>query len=161
MDKFWKLLPYAASAVAIAIAIFFYTENRRQNAMLVDLLQRSQAGGKEGTPKIQDPYMAGPVKNRILKGYSDLKACYRDYLAGNPEKKAGIIRVDWQIETSGRPSHPEVITSEFANRSFEQCLTDKIATWTFPEPPVKKYVEHTFTFGKAAKEKNAPTLKKL
>jgi len=130
-------------AAAFALAGFFYFEARRQNMQLAELLARKP--GKDGKPAV-DPYIAGPVKNRILKGYGDLNACYRTYLASSPARKSGVLRIDWQIATSGRSVSPEVVVSDFANPPFEKCVTEKIGSWHFPEPGTQKYVEHTFRF---------------
>lgn len=128
---------------AVALTGFFFLEARRQNAQLAELLAR--APGKDGKPAV-DPYIAGPVKNRVLKGYGELNACYRAYLETKPAKKSGKLRIDWQITTSGRSVSPEVILSDFGNSAFEKCITDKIANWSFPEPSAQKYIEHTFRF---------------
>ncbi|GAB4435079.1 MAG: hypothetical protein OHK0011_18270 [Turneriella sp.] len=152
MQKPQKILPYAASALALAAASWLYVENRRQNSQLVELLSRQVGDGK----KTSDPYLAGPVKNRILKGYGEIKACYKAYLATNPAQKSGKLRVDWQITTSGRPVSPEVVLSDFGNSEFEKCVTGKIAEWRFPEPNAQKYVEHTFRFDEKSEKAKAP-----
>ncbi|AFM12206.1 AgmX/PglI C-terminal domain-containing protein [Turneriella parva] len=146
-------LLYAAAALAVAVAAFLFFENRRQNAQIVELLQRAQTSGT-ADKKQADPYLAGPVKNRVLKGYPEVQACYKTYLAANPAKQTGKLRVDWQISTSGRTIAPEIVLSDFAAQQFESCVVTKIAEWRFPEPPVTKYVEHTFRFeDKAKREK--------
>ncbi|GAB4443055.1 MAG: hypothetical protein OHK0011_25390 [Turneriella sp.] len=152
MHKLQKLLPYALSALAFAVAGLLYVENRRLNSQLVELMSRQARDGK----KTSDPYLAGPVKNRILKGYGEIKACYKAYLASNPAQKSGKLRVDWQIATSGRPVSPEVVLSDFGNSMFEKCVTAKIAEWRFPEPNVQKYVEHTFRFDEKGEKGKAP-----
>jgi len=128
---------------AFASAGFFYSETRRQNMQLAELMAR--APGKDGKPQV-DPYIAGPVKNRILKGYGELNACYRAHLATNSAKKSGVLRVDWQVATSGHSVSPEVVVSDFVNPIFEKCVIEKIGSWRFPEPSTQKYVEHTFRF---------------
>ena len=138
------MLPYAIAALAVALAAYFFYETRRQNAQLAELIAQTGRAGDKTKP--QDPYLAGPVKNRILKGYPEIHTCYKSYLETKPAKDSGKLRVDWQITTSGRALKPEVVVSDFGDAAFEKCITEKIAAWTFPEPAVQKYVEHTFRF---------------
>jgi len=150
-------LPYAVGLLAILVAVYLFFEMRRQNAQIAELLSRGNSAEQR---KHQDPYLAGPVKNRILKGYPEIQACYKAFLESKPSKKSGKLRIDWQITTSGRAVSPEVVASEFGNATFEKCVTEKIAQWRFPEPSVQKYVEHTFRFdakGDAAKAPPSPT----
>lgn len=140
------------AAAAIALAAFFFYETKRQNAAIAELLARTSS--KDAKVPI-DPYIAGPVKNRVLKGYGDLNTCYKAYLSQKPDKKSGKMRVDWQITTSGRSLTPEVVTSDFSNPEFEKCITGKIAQWRFPEPSTQKYVEHTFRFDEKAGSKSS------
>lgn len=74
-----------------------------------------------------DPYIAGLVKNRILKGYPELHSCYKAFLETKPAQKSGKLRIDWQIATSGRVISPEVVTTDLGNKPFETCVTRKIA----------------------------------
>ncbi|MCS6971552.1 MAG: AgmX/PglI C-terminal domain-containing protein [Turneriella sp.] len=145
------ILPYAVAFLAIAVAAYLFFETRRQNAQIMELLSRSNPSDSR---KAQDQYLSKVVKNRILKGYPELQACYSEFLATKPTNPKGKIRVDWQITTSGKVERPEVIASDFHNQVLEKCILDKIAGWTFPEPIMKKYVEHTFVFGD--KDKEAP-----
>lgn len=142
---FKATLTYAIAVLVILSAAFLFIENRQQKAQLIDLLQRAQTGSA-GDKKQVDPYLASPVKNRILKGYPELQACYKAFLETKPAQKSGKVRIDWQITTSGRVISPEVVTTELGNKPFETCVTRKITDWHFPEPPVQKYVEHTFRF---------------
>lgn len=142
------------------VAAYLFFETRRQNAQIAELLARGSSADQR---KQQDPYLAGPVKNRILKGYPEIQGCYKAFLESKPTQKSGRLRIDWQITTSGRAVSPEVITSDFGNGAFEKCVTEKIGQWRFPEPSVQKYVEHTFRFdekGDASKSAQQPILKK-
>jgi len=128
---------------SLVVGYLIYQNRSLQNQ--IHVLSERSAPTKDGRPAV-DPFIAGPVKNRILKGYGELSHCYKEYLATNPVKKSGNVRIDWQITTSGKPVSPEVVITDFANKPFEACITQKIAAWSFPEPVVKKYVEHTFKF---------------
>lgn len=140
-----NIILYAAGGLALVIIIIL-------SVMLVSLYRtnkalQSQAGqvpGRDG--RVTDPYLAGPVKNRIIKGYGEIKKCYQDYLAKNPKTREGRVKADWHIDTGGEVERPEIVSSQFQDSAFERCITASISKWRFPEPPVKKYVDHDFTF---------------
>lgn len=141
-----EALPYGLAVLALALAGYFFYETKKQNAVMARLItERPAADGK----KQVDPYLAGPVKNRILKRYPEIQSCYKAYTGA---RKSGDLRIDWQIDTSGRALNPEVVLSQFGDKAFEQCVTGAISKWRFPEPMTTKYVEHTFHF-KDASEK--------
>ena len=133
-----------STTALIIMAFLFYNQQqiRKENLMLKEML--SQRGGEKG--KETDPYISGPVKNRIIKGSAELKACYKEYLAKNPAVREGEIKIDWQIDTDGSVESPEVVFSRFSDASLGKCITEKISKWRFPGPPVKKYVNHLFRF---------------
>ena len=133
-----------SAAALIIIAFLFYNQHtlRQENLMMRELL--SQKGGDKN--KETDPYISGPVKNRIIKGSGELKACYKEYLAKNKGEKKGEIKIDWQIDTDGCVIDPEVVFSQFPDASLGKCITEKISKWKFPEPAVKKYLSHLFRF---------------
>ena len=128
----------------IIIGFLFYNQYviRKENLALREML--SSQGSND--PKKNDPYIANPVKNQIIKGSKELKTCYKAYLAKNPKIREGSIKIDWQIDTDGDVVNPEVIFSQLADKTFEKCLIENIKQWKFPEPIVKKYVSHLFRF---------------
>lgn len=123
-------------------------ENRDLRSQLVQS-RNTPAAAKGG--KQVDPYIAGPVKNRIVKGRQDLKACYNLYLETTPAIREGKIKLDWQIDKNGRPSKPEVVFSQFSSQVLGDCLSQKISEWRFPEPIIKTYVSHLFRFNDVKK----------
>lgn len=60
------VIPYGLALLACLAAAYLFFESRRQNAQIAELLTRGSGADQR---KQQDPYLAGPVKNRILKGY--------------------------------------------------------------------------------------------
>lgn len=106
----------------------------------------AQTGKHERPGRGGDAYLSGPVKNRIMKGNSEMHVCYLDYLKTSPQLKDGSVTLDWQIDTNGDALKPEVVRSDLNNSAFENCLAAKIARWQFPPTPVVKYVEHRFNF---------------
>ncbi len=133
-------------AVLIVTAFLGFSQYqlRQENNMLRESISRlGMSGGKE---KKTDPYIAGPVKNRIVKGSAELKACYKAYLTQNPKKRDGKIKLDWQIDTDGDVIKPEVVFSQFSSDTLGECIIEKINNWEFPNPLVDKYVSHLFQF---------------
>jgi len=144
-------IPVLILAVLIG-GVLLYQQNQNLNTQLITMqarmsamMQQSRSGG-DGK-KQEDPYIAGAVKNTILKHYSDVGAIYKHYLAGKPQKKDGKIKVDWQITVDGRVLEAGLIFSELdAGSSMEKELLRDIASWHFPPPPsgMNRYVAHTF-----------------
>ena len=142
----WKLFAIAGVAV-VFISFLVYRDFQREEQMRMLLSNQGMMGGKDGRPG-RDPYIQNEVKNRIIKGYADLQICYKDHLKADPKVTDGDLKMDWQIDTDGEVISPEVIFSPFQNEKLHQCMKDQIKKWKFPEPPVKKYVTHTFKFEK-------------
>ncbi|EQA35499.1 hypothetical protein LEP1GSC047_1788 [Leptospira inadai serovar Lyme str. 10] len=95
-----------------------------------------------------DPYVKNEVKNTILKNAGKIQACYNEYLGTKPKTTTGITQIDWRIDIYGNVLIPEIVRSNFTEEKFRRCLTDKISLWTFPPPPIEKYVSHKFSFAK-------------
>ncbi|MCS6984713.1 MAG: AgmX/PglI C-terminal domain-containing protein [Leptospiraceae bacterium] len=134
------LLALVLSVLSLFLIVFVLWELRGQREIFMHIAE-SKPGTREG-----DPYVRSAVKNRILKGYSDLHNCYQSYLAHKPAIGSGRVKIDWEIDTSGKVSSPEIVWSEIPDETFQNCLLEKIKDWEFSEPPIKKYVEHVFHF---------------
>ena len=144
---------FATGGVFLLVVTFFvYRDYQREEKLRLVMAQQSLAGGQKDRAA-KDPYLQNEVKNTIIKGYKDLQGCYKDFLATNPEVTDGDIKMDWQIETDGDVDSPAVVTSPFREEKFHKCMADKITAWRFPEPPVKKYVSHTFKFSRQDEKK--------
>jgi len=141
------------------IAMMFLRLNRMEERYLQIIADSQQAGSGKGGYQ-SDPYLRGQVKNTVTKHYNDILSCYSDFLERNKTrsgaafKKEGAVTIDWEIETDGSVLSPGVVRSDLTDAEFHACLTKKIASWQFPEPPynMKKYVEHTFKFQDAQKK---------
>ncbi|AFM11676.1 AgmX/PglI C-terminal domain-containing protein [Turneriella parva] len=137
-------LSVALASLALASTVmagYLMFELRAMSGALAAQTGRHERGGRGN-----DAYLAGPVKNRIQKGYGELHTCYLEYLKTNPQLKDGSVTLDWQIDTNGDTLKPEVVRSDIKNAPFENCLAAKIARWQFAPTPVVKYVEHRFNF---------------
>ncbi|MDQ6966462.1 MAG: AgmX/PglI C-terminal domain-containing protein [Mariprofundaceae bacterium] len=120
--------------------------------------QRSVPHSSNGKRQ-EDPYIAGPVKNTILKHYGDVAKLYARYLKSDPKKIDGIVKVDWRIDREGHVISPGVIYSELDGGSImEQGIVDLIAAWNFPPPMtgMPAYVAHSFNL-----RKNPPSPEEL
>ena len=151
-------LPKAALAVAIAAlaagSALLYRQNRHleeqlaaMQSRLETLAQQPAAPGRGG--RWEDPYIAGAVKNTILKHYAAIGAIYKRYLAGHPKKAEGRVKMDWRIAPDGHVIEPGIVFSELDPGSrMERALVREVAGWRFPPPPggMEKYVAHTFRF---------------
>lgn len=135
-------------AVIIALAAGLIYSQYRQT-QLISRMEESRRGHEKGR---DDPYDRA-VKNQILKAYPAIKKLYQAYTAKNPALKDGNIVVDWSIDTDGDPERVEVVSSDFHDRDLEGGITREIGKITFPEPPVKRYITHTFRFKDVAGQK--------
>jgi hypothetical protein len=95
--------------------------------------------------RYEDPYIREAVKNRILKGYSEIRECYKSYLSKNPDNKSGSVKMDWEINVEGEVENVGVVKNSLG-KEIEKCLVKTISKWRFPKPIVRKYVSHTFNF---------------
>lgn len=111
-------------------------------------LSREKSSSKKGEKGEEDPYIAGQVKNTIVKKFSEIQKCYNAFLETKPKVKDGLVTIDWQISVAGEVMNPEMVNTQFNNKDFESCITKTIAKWTFPPPPFKeaKYIAHKFRF---------------
>lgn len=136
----------------LSLLVFLVWQNielRRQNSMMLNQVTRPEGRGAQQS----DPYISGPVKNRILKGSGELKKCFQAHTAANPEVRQGNMVIDWQVDTDGDVISPEIVTSPFKSEVFHRCMVERIASWKFPPPTVRKYVSHTFKFTDAKSKK--------
>ncbi|MBU2511266.1 AgmX/PglI C-terminal domain-containing protein [bacterium] len=151
MNKFNYIILVMALVILGMMAVGWYQlseENQLLRQRIARIGQKTDHG-KEG-----DPYIAGPVKNRIIKGSVDLKACYKAFLTRNPEIREGNIKLDWQIDRDGRPQNPEVVFSQFSDPFLGECMIGKIRQWQFPPPLARSYVAHLFQFNDALNKKD-------
>lgn len=146
--------PYALTAIiGIAILAFLLYRDFRREELMDRMLQQQMMNSGRGTGKGEgDHYLQNEVKNTILKGYRELQSCYKDYLKSSPKITDGEIKIDWQVKENGSVENTQIIISQFADEAFKKCMTDNISKWEFPEPPIKKYVVHTFKFSDEKKD---------
>ncbi|MCZ8240152.1 MAG: AgmX/PglI C-terminal domain-containing protein [Leptospiraceae bacterium] len=102
-------------------------------------------------PKLDEkgfsPYHNKEVKNTITKNTSKISNCYNEYLKSKPSIEMGRVHLDWQIESNGKPTSVELVSSSFASDSLHECIQKEISSWEFPPPPRigrNTYADYTF-----------------
>lgn len=149
IKKHYPVIVLAVAVVALGAALAVTQHRLSQVAGLVEDSRRVGEKGRD------DPYDRA-VKNQILKIYPSIKKLYQAYTAKNPAVREGNIVVDWSVDTDGEPERVEVVTSDFGDRDLESGIVKAVQGITFPEPPVKRYVTHTFRFKDAEKDGKKP-----
>jgi len=117
----------AIVAVAL-VAVTFYFQSSMKNIdnKMNMLLSRSMSQPSTGQGGRQrDPYLESAVHNTILKRAVDIQKAYNVYLARHPKISDGNIKLDWQIGQDGRTISPEVVTSDFHDKKFDDAAKSR------------------------------------
>jgi len=145
MKNIWPLI----LILALGLLGFQYQQNQAQEARFEKQLAKlSYRDQKSGGKAKDDPYLAGPVKNTIIKSAKDLQGCYLTLLKTKPTVTAGKLKLDWQINPEGGVFSAGVVSNELGDVKFGDCVVGKIKNLQFPIPPsgISKYVEHSLYF---------------
>ncbi|XGC81537.1 AgmX/PglI C-terminal domain-containing protein [Bdellovibrio bacteriovorus] len=77
------------------------------------------------------------IRRVIRAKKHELQSCYERAL--NTLQKGtsleGKIVLSWEIVAQGQARNVKVKSSTLGNRQVENCIRDRLASWTFPEPP--------------------------
>lgn len=77
------------------------------------------------------------IRRVIRAKLHEVKSCYERAL--NVQEKGrkleGKIVLGWEIVEKGQARNVKVKSSTLGNRQVENCIRDRLASWTFPEPP--------------------------
>lgn len=114
-------------------------------------LERRLADKRGGSDA--DPYEKNEVKNTILKNAADpIQACYKEWVAKNPQFTFGRISIDWTIDPNGEPQNVEIVASELPE--IDSCVIETVTNLKFPPPPAgeSRYVHHKFLFKQEGKK---------
>ncbi|MFS4459659.1 AgmX/PglI C-terminal domain-containing protein [Bdellovibrio sp. HCB2-146] len=67
----------------------------------------------------------------------ELQSCYERALntLEKGRKLEGKIVLSWEIIERGQARNVKIKSSTLGNRQVENCIRDRLASWTFPEPP--------------------------
>lgn len=77
------------------------------------------------------------IRRVIRAKLHEIKSCYERAL--NVQEKGrrleGKIVLGWEIIEKGQSRNVKVKSSTLGNAQVENCIRDRLASWTFPEPP--------------------------
>ena len=77
------------------------------------------------------------IRRVIRARLHEVKSCY-DRALNTQEKGSkleGKIVLSWDIVDKGQARNVKVKSSNLGNAQLENCIRDRLASWTFPEPP--------------------------
>ena len=148
MNKVLMSIMWAIILFLVGMNVYFIAElksvkeetKRFLTYMVSNVRNKNAKGGR-----YEDPYVKEAVKNRILKGYSDVRKCYKGYLNNNPNVRSGAVKVDWEINIDGMVENVGIV-SNLLGKEIEPCLVKAIKNWKFPKPIMRKHIAHTFDF---------------
>lgn len=92
----------------------------------------SQKGSGEARPKMGS-LDKEQIQAVIQEHRKDIAQCYESALANSPTL-AGKITVKFTISLEGKVQAVSVAESTMKAPAVEQCVTEQVATWTFPKP---------------------------
>lgn len=77
------------------------------------------------------------VRRVIRAKLNEVKSCYERVLNTLPKgnRLEGKVVIAWQIVERGAAKNVRVKSSTLSNSTVENCIRDRLASWTFPEPP--------------------------
>lgn len=140
---------FLVTTVILSLVYFFFLRDRDKS---VNGKALNDSVDKQGL----SAYHKREVNYTIKKHSRKIQDCYNEFLDSKPKITEGKIHFDWQIQPEGNVETPEVITSDFQSKEFENCIQAEISSWKFPPPPTSNrntYAEFTFAF---RKQENLP-----
>jgi predicted component of type VI protein secretion system len=99
--------------------------------------------GQKGSVQInvggQDADFAGgmdkeAIRRVIREHIREIKNCYDRELQRSPDLFGKLV-LEWDIEEEGRVSRVAVKSNALGNESVANCITSRLRTWKFPDPP--------------------------
>ncbi len=86
-----------------------------------------------GKPKVVGSLDREIIRRVVRRHRNEIRHCYEKQLQKNP-KLAGTVKVKFVIAGTGSVMSATISSSDLNNSAVEQCMTQKIRRWTFPEP---------------------------
>ncbi|MFT2612731.1 AgmX/PglI C-terminal domain-containing protein, partial [Escherichia coli] len=74
-----------------------------------------------------------------------IRSCYERELNKTPDL-VGKLTVEFDIGEKGVVLRAAVKINELGNRAVGECLTARLKTWRFPEPPTNEVVTVAYPF---------------
>lgn len=95
------------------------------------------------------------IRRVIRAKKHELQSCYERALntMEKGKKLEGKIVLGWEIIAKGQARNVKVKSSSLGNTQVENCVRDRLASWTFPEPPpglVAEVQAYPFVFNPAS-----------
>lgn len=89
------------------------------------------------------------IGKTISKNSFELKLCFELALRRN-QNLSGIMEWQWRLDSRGKISEIELISSSIKDRTMIRCVRKKIAGWKFPRPRHGSIqIRHPFSFSRA------------
>ena len=85
------------------------------------------------------------IRRVIMSNTRVIRSCYERELNRTPDL-VGKIVVEFDIGEKGTVLRAVVKTNELGNRAVGDCLTSRLRTWRFPEPPTNEIVTVAYPF---------------
>lgn len=88
------------------------------------------------------------VRRVIRAKLQEVKSCYERVLNTLPkgQRLEGKVVISWQIVERGAAKQVRVKSSTLGNSTVENCIRDRLGSWTFPEPPPGMIAEVAYPF---------------
>ncbi len=99
----------------------------------------SAGGGGGGETSSADANAINPerqdaIERTFQRKTGELQQCWSaEYEKTHDRKLEGDLTVGFDISASGSPSNVRILKSSMNNRDIEGCVTQAIASWSFPE----------------------------
>jgi hypothetical protein len=97
----------------------------------LDLKSEIESASRTEVVPVSSKERKAMVLQTIADNYSELNTCYRDGLKKSSEMKGKVV-LGWNMDTQGRVSGVEVLTSQLNNKQVEKCMADRLSEWRFP-----------------------------
>ncbi|MEK2687566.1 AgmX/PglI C-terminal domain-containing protein [Bdellovibrio sp. GT3] len=77
------------------------------------------------------------IRRVIRAKLHEVKSCYERALntVAKGTRLEGKVILGWEIVAQGQARNVVVKSSSLGNKQVENCIRDRLASWTFPEPP--------------------------
>lgn len=88
------------------------------------------------------------IRRRVKHYLHEIRGCYTRELnrLEKGQKLEGKVVISWEIIAQGAARNVQVKSSTINNRAVENCIRDRLASWSFPEPPSGMTAEVSYPF---------------
>lgn len=89
------------------------------------------------------------VRRRVRHYLHEIRGCYArelNKLEGKGQRLEGKVVISWEIIARGVARNVRVKSSTLGSPVVENCIRDRLASWSFPEPPAGMTAEVSFPF---------------